>query len=96
MELLVNNDSLGEVLSNGAVTINTNRVTTNVLVDDGQTVVLGGIFKEASNKGVTKTPVLGDIPYLGRLFRQDVRRNDKVELLIFVTPRLMTDTVAGK
>ncbi|HEX5359731.1 MAG TPA: type IV pilus secretin PilQ [Fluviicoccus sp.] len=96
MELLVNNDSLGEVLSYGAVTINTNRVTTNVLVDDGQTVVLGGIFKESTNKGVTKTPVLGDIPYLGRLFRQDVKRNDKVELLIFVTPRLMTDTVAGK
>lgn len=96
MELFVNNDSLGEVLANGAVTINTNRVTTNVLVDDGQTVVLGGIFKEATNKGVIKTPVLGDIPYLGRLFRQDIKRSDKVELLIFVTPRLMTDTIAGK
>lgn len=96
MELFVNNDSLGEVLANGAVTINTNRVTTNILVDDGQTVVLGGIFKESSNKGVIKTPVLGDIPYLGRLFKQEVKRSDKVELLIFVTPRLMTDTVAGK
>lgn len=96
MELFVNNDSLGEVLANGAVTINTNRVTTNILVDDGQTVVLGGIFKESSNKGVIKTPVLGDIPYLGRLFKQEIKRSDKVELLIFVTPRLMTDTVAGK
>ena len=96
MELFVDNDSLGEVLANGAVTINTNRVTTNILVDDGQTVVLGGIFKESSNKGVIKTPVLGDIPYLGRLFKQEIKRSDKVELLIFVTPRLMTDTVAGK
>jgi len=96
MELFVNNDSLGEVLANGAVTINTNRVNTNVLVDDGQTVVLGGIFKETSNKGVIKTPVLGDIPYLGRLFKQETKRSDKVELLIFVTPRLMTDATAGK
>lgn len=96
MELFVNNDSLGEVLANGAVTINTNRVNTNVLVDDGQTVVLGGIFKETSNKGVIKTPVLGDIPYLGRLFKQETKRSDKVELLIFVTPRLMTDAAAGK
>ncbi len=96
MELFVNNDSLGEVLANGAVTINTNRVVTNVLVDDGQTVVLGGIFKETTNKQVIKTPVLGDIPYVGRLFRQDIKRNDKVELLIFVTPKLMTDTASGK
>lgn len=96
MELAVNKDSIGETLANGAVTINTNRIATNVLVDDGQTVVLGGIFSNETTKGVTKTPVLGDIPYLGRLFRQDVSRNDKQELLIFVTPRLLTDTVASK
>lgn len=96
MELAVNKDSIGETLANGAVTINTNRIATNVLVDDGQTVVLGGIFTNETTKGVTKTPVLGDIPYLGRLFRQDVSRNDKQELLIFVTPRLLTDTVASK
>jgi len=47
-------------------------------------------------KGVTKTPLLGDIPFLGRLFRQDITRNDKQELLIFVTPRLLNDTVASK
>ncbi|MDP2228695.1 MAG: type IV pilus secretin PilQ family protein [Moraxellaceae bacterium] len=96
MELLVNNDSIGEILPNGAVTINTNRVTTNVLVDDGQTVVLGGVFKTETAKGVTKTPFLGDIPYLGRLFRRDVTRNDKQELLIFVTPRLATEAIASK
>ncbi|MFN3397954.1 MAG: type IV pilus secretin PilQ [Sulfurimicrobium sp.] len=96
MELMVNNDSIGEILPNGAVTINTNRVTTNVLVDDGQTVVLGGVFRTETAKGVTKTPFLGDIPYLGRLFRKDVTRNDKQELLIFVTPRLVSDALASK
>ncbi len=96
MELYINKDSAGDQLSNGALTINTNRISTNVLVDDGQTVVLGGIFTNETSKGVTKTPVLGDIPYLGRLFRQDVSKNDKQELLIFVTPRLLNDTVASK
>jgi type IV pilus assembly protein PilQ len=96
MELFINKDSAGEALSNGALTINTNRISTNVLVDDGQTVVLGGIFSNESLKGVTKTPLLGDVPYLGRLFRQDITRNDKQELLIFVTPRLLNDTIANK
>ncbi len=97
MELLVNNDSPGDILSiTGTRAINTNRVATNVVVEDGQTVVLGGIFKNITNKGVIKTPFLGDIPYLGRLFRQDVQKNEKEELLIFVTPRLMTDTLATK
>jgi len=96
MELLVNNDSIGEILPSGLVTIDTNRIATNVLVDDGQTVVLGGIFKTETVKGVTKTPFLGDIPYLGRLFRKDVTRNNKQELLIFVTPRLATEALATK
>jgi len=96
MELMVNNDSVGEILANNAITINTNRVTTNVLVDDGQTVVLGGVFRTETAKGVIKTPFLGDIPYLGRFFRKDISRNDKQELLIFVTPRLVTDALASK
>ncbi|WP_107865428.1 type IV pilus secretin PilQ [Agitococcus lubricus] len=96
MELAVNKDSAGESLANGALTVNTNRVATNIIVDDGQTVVLGGIFTNETTKGVVKTPFLGDIPYLGRLFRQDISRNDKQELLIFVTPRLMNDTIASK
>ena len=96
MELFINKDSPGEALGNGALTINTNRISTTVLVDDGQTVVLGGIFSNESLKGMVKTPLLGDIPYLGRLFRQDITRNDKQELLIFVTPRLLTDSIASK
>ena len=96
MDLAINKDSPGAVLSNGALTINSNRIATSVLVDDGQTVVLGGVFTTDMLKGVTKTPLLGDIPFLGRLFKQDVTRNEKKELLIFVTPRLLNDTITSK
>ncbi|MDI1302337.1 MAG: type IV pilus secretin PilQ [bacterium] len=95
MELLVNNDSPGDLQANGTRAINTNRVATTVRVDDGQTVVLGGIFQTNVSKSVIKTPLLGDIPYLGRLFRHDAVTNNKQELLIFVTPRLATDALAS-
>lgn len=87
LDLMVNDDSLGEVISS-VPTINTNRITTQVLVNDGETVVLGGIFKNTTNNTTFKTPFLGDIPYLGRLFRKTVKLDDKQELLIFVTPKL--------
>lgn len=96
MALKVNNDSPGDLQANGTRAINTNQVETNVLVDDGQTVVLGGIFQTNTSKQVTKTPFLGDIPYLGRLFRRDSVSNNKQELLIFITPRLVTDSLASK
>lgn len=92
MELLVNSDTPGDVEASGARAINTNRVATNVLVEDGQTVVLGGIFQNQTTNNTTKTPFLGDLPYLGRLFKRDVRLNNKQELLIFVTPRLVAQT----
>ncbi len=96
MALKVNNDSPGDLQANGTRAINTNQVETNVVVDDGQTVVLGGIFQTNTSKQVTKTPFLGDIPYLGRLFRRDSVSNNKQELLIFITPRLVTDSLASK
>jgi type IV pilus assembly protein PilQ len=96
MDLFVTNDSPSDIVTGGARAINTNRVTTNVLVDDGQTVVLGGIFQTNTSKTVTKTPFLGDIPYLGRLFRNESVSNNKQELLIFITPRLVTDALAAK
>ena len=96
MALKVNNDSPGDIQANGSRAINTNQVETNVLVDDGQTVVLGGIFQTNTSKQVVKTPFLGDIPIIGRLFRRDSVSNNKQELLIFITPRLVTDTVASK
>lgn len=95
MELNINNDSPGDLQPNGTRAINTNRVTTNVRVDDGQTVVLGGIFQTNTSKQVTKTPFLGDIPFLGRLFRKDSVSNNKQELLIFITPRLVSDALAS-
>ncbi len=72
--------------------IDKREVQTGALVDNGQTVVLGGIYEFERNDNLTKVPVLGDIPALGSLFRNKDRRNSKVELLIFVTPKILADT----
>ncbi len=74
---------------NGATAISQETLSTNVLVEDGQTIVLGGIFRNQTSNSVTKVPFLGDLPYVGKLFRKDSRLNDKQELLIFVTPKLV-------
>jgi len=92
MDLLVNADSPGTAAPNGQLTINTNRIQTSVLVNDGQTLVLGGIFQNNISSSTTKVPFLGDLPYLGRLFRHSIDSNTKQELLIFVTPRVLTDS----
>ena len=92
MELFINSDTPGTVLATGQRQIDTNRVATNVLVNDGETVVLGGIFINETGNTVTKVPFLGDIPYVGSLFRKNINLDNKQELLIFVTPRLVTDT----
>ena len=73
--------------------IDTREINTSVLVDNGQTVVLGGIYEITKNNTTNKVPGLGDIPGLGVLFRRTVRQNDKAELLIFVTPRILSDTL---
>lgn len=73
----------------GAIAIQEDALETNVIVDDGQTVVLGGIYRQANNHGVTKVPFFGDLPIVGKLFRQENRRDSKEELLIFVTPKLV-------
>lgn len=91
MKLSVNSDS-PKLLENGDVGIDTNRVETNVLVNDGETVVLGGIFQNTVRNAVTKTPFLGDLPFVGQLFRKTINQNDKQELLIFVTPKLVNDS----
>ena len=90
MELKVKQDTVG-TLFNGVPSINTNEIETQVLVDNGQTIVLGGIFQTDKNISTTKTPFLGDLPYVGRLFRRDIERDDKQELLIFITPRIIQD-----
>jgi len=95
MDLLVFKDAIGEVLESGVPTIDITRLQTKVLVNDGQTVVLGGVFSIEGTKGESKIPVLGDIPYLGRLFKSTIDRQTKTELLIFVTPKLMSENLAN-
>ncbi|MEN8351114.1 type IV pilus secretin PilQ family protein [Acinetobacter towneri] len=94
MNLDVNSDSPGQVTPDGNIAINKNFVNTNVLVDNGETVVLGGIFEQQTANAQTKVPFLGDIPYIGRLFRKDIKSDNKRELLIFVTPRIVNDSVS--
>ena len=88
MDLVVNQDSRGEVTA-GIPAINTNSVTTQVLVGNGETVVLGGIFQSEVSTTTTKTPFLGDIPYLGRLFKRTEKIDERSELLIFITPKII-------
>lgn len=90
MEVSVTNDSVGDVVS-GVPSINTNEVTSNVLVDNGQTIVLGGIYTEDSTESYTKVPFFGDIPVAGKLFRRDSLTEDKQELLIFITPKIIDE-----
>ncbi len=74
-------------------TIDTREINTSVLVDNGQTVVLGGIYEVNKSNTISKVPGLGDIPGIGALFRNTSRTNTKAELLIFVTPRILSDTL---
>ncbi len=94
MQLNVKQDTVGQVF-NGVPSINTNEIETQVLVNDGQTLVLGGIFQTDKNISTTKTPFLGDLPYIGRLFRRTLVRDDKQELLIFITPRIIQDSLSS-
>ncbi|MDX1722144.1 MAG: type IV pilus secretin PilQ [Pseudomonas sp.] len=81
--------------SGGVPAINKNEVNAKVLVADGETIVIGGVFSNTQSKSVDKVPFLGDIPYLGALFRRDLVKDSKSELLIFLTPRIMnTQAVA--
>jgi type IV pilus assembly protein PilQ len=97
MDLEVKKDSLGQLInsSNGPVpTIDTKRVNTQVLVDNGDTIVLGGIFEQTTRTTVTKVPMLGDIPVLGYLFKTTIKQDDKTELLIFVTPKIVKEALS--
>jgi type IV pilus assembly protein PilQ len=95
MDLKVNRDSLAPNQTNTitGAPINVTELKTTVLVADGDTIVLGGIFEQTTANSVSKVPLLGDIPILGRIFRTTTETDDKTELLIFVTPRIITDTL---
>ena len=92
LDLTVTQDTRGEDTVSGPA-INTQQVTTQVLVDNGQTVVLGGIYQQRTNRDVTKVPLLGDIPWLGWLFSTQSDVKAKQELLIFVTPKILKDSM---
>ncbi|MCG2633468.1 MAG: type IV pilus secretin PilQ [Gammaproteobacteria bacterium] len=91
MDIAVNNDRVGEQFGTGEPSVDTQAVTTNVLVDNGETVVLGGIYEQTINHGITRTPFLGELPYVGTLFRQKTDIDSRSELLIFVTPKILKD-----
>ncbi len=97
MKLEINQDSVGDLVpsGNGGVvpTIDTTSLTTQVLVGNGETVVLGGVFRTVDVESETKVPFLGDIPYLGRLFSSTSVTQEKTETLIFITPRILADTL---
>jgi len=90
MTLDVSKDQVGGG-TGSFVQINTKHVKTEVLVENGGTVVIGGIYEQNDRTDVTKIPLLGDIPYLGRLFRNDATTSDKTELLVFITPRIVNE-----
>lgn len=95
MELNIANDSINSYAQNGEAILNKNAINTNVLVNNGETVVLGGVFEQTTSNAVTKVPFLGDLPYVGRLFKKTAKSEAKNELLIFVTPRIVNDTIVG-
>jgi len=98
LDLNVKKDSVGQVIVGGAgaqvPSIDTREITTQVLVNDGQTVVLGGILETERRETEKKVPYLGDVPVLGRIFKTTGRTNNKDELLIFVTPKILREGVS--
>ncbi len=95
MDLIINQDSVGEEYA-GIPSIDTNAVETQVLVDNGETVVLGGIFRQEEIHTISKTPFFGDLPLIGALFRYTAESTDKSELLVFITPRLVKDSLTNQ
>jgi len=89
MDILVKQDSIGSFTVNGEPAINVTEITTQALVGNGQTLVLGGIFQSEELTGDQKVPILGDLPLVGNLFKKQMRTRDKREILIFITPRII-------
>jgi type IV pilus assembly protein PilQ len=93
LDVEVRNDSLG-IDTTAGYAINTQHIKTIVMVENGGTVLLGGIYQETIQETETKIPLLGDIPYLGNLFKNTSKTKNKSELLIFLTPKIVADHVA--
>ncbi len=87
LDVFITQDSF---VGDGTDTINTKQITTQVLLENGETAVIGGIYQQDQARGVTKVPILGDIPVMGHLFRKKTARDNRIELLIFLTPRIIS------
>ena len=90
MDLEVNKDEVGETFL-GVPSIDTRSVRTQVLVDNGETVVLGGIYEQTSTQSSTRVPFFGDLPYVGFLFKTNLNEDRQRELLVFVTPKIIKE-----
>ncbi len=88
LALKVNQDTVGQTYS-GIPSINTNAIETEVLVNAGETLVLGGVYQNDVNKSVSRVPVLGSVPLVGRLFRRTISSDERHELLVFLTPKIL-------
>lgn len=95
LDVDVNKDSVGRVTPSG-FGIDTKHAKTKVMVQDGGTVVIGGIYIQTEKSEVNKVPMLGDVPFLGHLFKNTARTFNKTELLIFLTPRIVSDGPLGR
>lgn len=97
LDLIITQDSVGDLVPSGQggliPAIDTTELTTQVLVGNGETVVLGGVFRTEALETTSKVPFFGDIPYVGALFRNNSTQNTKTETLIFITPRILADTL---
>nr|WP_243494239.1 type IV pilus secretin PilQ [Massilia violaceinigra] len=95
LEVNVNKDTKGDETRAGFA-INTQHVQTKVMVENGGTVVLGGIYQQSETNNVTKVPLLGDLPVLGNLFKSTSRNSTKTELLVFITPKIVADRLSTR
>lgn len=95
MNLDIHNDSVGQSTPAGPA-INTKKIKTQVLVDNGGTVVIGGIYVQTIQNTTNKVPVLGDLPLVGWMFKNNSKQNDKDELLIFITPRIIKESLTAR
>ena len=95
LDLDVNKDSLGDVVA-GFITINTKKVKTQVLVENGGTVVIGGIFELTEADSEARVPFLSEVPGIGNLFKTKTRSTKKQEMLVFITPKMIADRAAAR
>jgi type IV pilus assembly protein PilQ len=96
LDLDVNKDSISATTTAAGLAIDTKHVQTQVLVENGGTVVIGGIFTQNERDQINKVPLLGDLPVLGYLFQNRTRSTQKTELLVFITPKIVTDRSAAR